>query len=158
MRALVLAAFAVAGCLSGDYNGPDMNVNDMAMSLPQPDMTTLFNFDLAGLDLSGLTGCKTLNTCENGATPAQALMCQMNATPTAKAEELALQNCFKKWCPIVADMGAGRCAPNDMGKVSSDCQTCINNTYVGAGTGCSPMNAPECHMCLHEAQVCASDP
>ena len=160
MRALVLAAFAVAGCLSGNYNGPDMNVNDMAMSLPQPDMVVVSTLDLAGLDLSGLTGCKTLNKCENGATPAQALMCEMNATPSAKLENAALETCFKKWCPVVGDMGPALCAPNDMGMFSTDCQTCIQNTYAGTGPGhgCTPMTAPECNMCLHEATVCFNDP
>src|SRR5207244_1508873 len=108
----------------------------------------LFNFDLTGYDLFGLSNCATLNMCEQGKTPAQALMCQMNATPTARAKEASLQSCFVKWCPVTADMGVARCATNDMGMLSSDCQTCIDNTYVAADKSCTPANAPECHMCL----------
>jgi hypothetical protein len=156
MRA-VLVALLLAGCLSGSYNGPDMHVGDMAVLAPPSDMLMLFNFDLTGFDLYGLDNCQMLNQCETGKTPAGALMCQMKATPTALAKEASLQRCFKEWCPVVADMGTALCATNDMGMLASGCQTCINNTYVGSGQSCTPANAPECHMCLAEAQVCLAD-
>jgi hypothetical protein len=154
-----IAGFATlfAGCPSGSFNGPDSGVPDMSMQLPMPDMLQTFNFDLSGLDLAGLSNCKQLNMCEAGATPAQALMCEMNATPPARAKEAALQSCFLKHCPVIADMGAGVCAPNDMGQVSAACQTCVKNTYAASMASCSPMTAPECTMCLFEATECFND-
>jgi hypothetical protein len=159
MRLVSLAALLLAGCLSGSYfSDMQTQAHDMAVpGPPPPDMLMLFNFDLTGLDLSGLSNCQQLNACEQGKTPAQALMCQMNATPTARAKEASLQSCFKTWCPAVADMGMGRCAPIDMGVLSSDCTRCINNTYVGASASCTPANAPECHMCLAQAELCTAD-
>ena len=158
MRALAIASVLVAGCLSGSYNG-DMSATpgDMSVSVEPPDLSITYNFDLSGLDLAGLSNCAQLNLCEQGKTPAQALMCEQNATPPAKAKEADLQSCFKKYCPVVADMAAGVCAPNDMGVTSAMCQTCIDNTYVAAGAACDPPTAPECHMCLHEAEVCLAD-
>jgi hypothetical protein len=158
----VVLALLLAGCLTGSYNGQDMQqqqqAHDMAAPLSPPtDLLMQFNLDLTGLDLYGLSNCPALNKCEQNATPAQALTCQTNATPTALAKEALLQSCFKQWCPVVADMGLARCAANDMGAVSSDCQTCINNSYVTMGQACTPANAPECHMCLGQAQICLLD-
>jgi hypothetical protein len=160
MRAVVAALLLLAGCLSGSYS-LDMNVSarDMAMpAAPPPDLVTVYSFDLSGVDLYGLSNCGALNKCEQAATTAaQALMCRMSATPPAQAKEAALQSCFRQWCPVVADMGLALCTTNDMGARSSACQACINNTYVGAGLGCTPAGAPECHMCLGQAQTCAAD-
>jgi hypothetical protein len=154
---IVLTAILVGGCIGGNYNQDMSQVVDMSAALPGPDMVKVYNFDLAGYDLGGLYNCSGLNSCEKGATPAQALMCEKNATPTAVAEENDLQNCFKKFCPVTADMGPGICAPTDMG-ISAACTTCINNTYASSSTNCSPMTAHECTMCLHQALVCLHDP
>ena len=148
MRALSLAAaLFVAGCLSGDFNG------NMPADLAVP------NFDLNGLDLMGAYNCQQLNNCEKTCTtPVCIFMCRQMATPAATFEEIELQNCFAQYCPPATDMGAGICAiTNDMGTTSAACQTCINNTYIAAAMSCAN-KAPECHLCLSQAQTCSADP
>src|SRR5579863_5100034 len=153
---LACLALLLGGCLSGNFNGTDMSkaaAKDLAVPGPVVDMTQNFVFDLTGFDLAGLYNCQQLNMCDQGKTAAGVLMCSQMATPAAQAKEGALQNCFVKYCPVTADMGMGRCAviDADAGTVSADCMTCINNTYVAMNGTCTPANAPECHLCLTEA-------
>lgn len=147
MRPLLLSALVAVGCLNGDYSGPDMSVPaDMALNL---------NFDLAGVDLYGAYNCSQLNQCETACTTkACVFMCRNMSTPQAVVKEMALQACFAQYCPT----GAGQiCAPSDMGTYSDACKQCINNTYVSTTGTCTPPSAPECHMCLSQANTCATD-
>ena len=145
----LLPFLLVAGCLNGDYNGQDQGV-----TVP-PDMSTRI-YDLAGLDLTGLTNCSGLNACERKCnTKACVYMCRNMATPTAVALETALDNCFLQYCPS----GMGQvCAPDSMGMLSMACTACINNTYLPSNAACSPTQNPsECQMCLQQANACTAD-
>jgi hypothetical protein len=80
----VLPLFFVAGCLSGDFNGPDASV-------PAPDMASQHIFDLSGVDLYGAYNCAALNQCERMCTTkACVLMCRKMASPTAVALQIDL--------------------------------------------------------------------
>jgi hypothetical protein len=156
MRALAVASVLAFGCLNGSYNGSP----DMRMVLPPVnDMAVSYSFDLYGIDASGLTNCGALNKCEAMCTTAAcALACRQNASPQALAKDAALQACFNQYCPRgMADMSA-ICTPDaQTGAFSQACQTCIQNTYVGANGTCTPASAPECHNCLGQATTCAQD-
>ncbi len=148
LRAL-LPVFLVAGCLSGDFNGQDQGVSS------PPDLSMRV-FDIAGLDLFGLYNCTQLNACDRACTtPVCVLMCKNMATPSAKALESDLQNCFVQYCPN----GMGQvCAPDATGMISMACTACINNTYIPSGTDCSPTQNPsECHQCVQQANACTAD-
>jgi hypothetical protein len=146
---LVLPLLLVAGCLNGDFNTQDQGVSN------PPDLSQRV-FDLAGLDLAGLTNCTALNKCEQACTTkACVILCRNMATPSAVALEMDLQGCFTTNCPT----GMGQvCAPDAMGVLSPACITCINNTYIPNGTDCSPSQLPsECHQCVAQANACTAD-
>jgi hypothetical protein len=144
-----LPIFLVAGCLNGDFNTQDQGVTT------PPDLSMRI-FDIAGLDLFGLSNCSQLNMCDrNATTAAQVQLCKNMATPIAKSLEADLQNCFLQYCP--AGMGQV-CAPDSMGMLSVPCQTCINNTYLSQSTSCSPtQQVDECHQCVAQANACTAD-
>ena len=148
-RLVVLPLLLFAGCLNGDFNAPDQGVSN------PPDLS-LRVFDLAGLDLAGLTNCTALNKCEQACTTkACVILCRNMATPSAVALEMDLQACFVSNCPT----GMGQvCAPDAMGVLSPACMICINNTYIPDGADCSPSQNPsECHQCVTQANACTAD-
>ncbi|MDB4971001.1 MAG: hypothetical protein JWN44_6690 [Myxococcales bacterium] len=151
MKALLLSAslFLLSACINGDFASGDLSV-------APPDMAVNIVYDLAGVDLYGAYNCTALNGCERACTTkACVYMCRNMATPTAVQKEIALQGCFQQFCPT----SAGKvCEPDAMGKTSTACATCINNTFISNGSSCSPSQTPdECHQCVSQASACTAD-
>ncbi len=102
--------------------------------------------------------CVELNSCTRACTDATCVeACRVRATPSAIDKESALQTCFSSSCPQSNATGDAVCMQSPSGTFSTDCVRCIENTQVARNLDCSPPEAPECHACLTQYDLCSAD-